>query len=106
MLQAYDIARGLQYLHDSGLAHGNLHPGNILVDNDGHARITDFGLSVIYSATPGAYGSSSKAGVYHYAAPEILDPEEGGSDRGRPTPESDVFSFACVVVQVGHSMGC
>ena len=99
----YDIARGLQYLHTLDFAHGDLHPGNILVDSDGHALITDFGLSVIHSATPGAHGTLSSPGAVYYTAPELLDPNSFGLDISRPTPKSDIFSFGCVILEVGHN---
>lgn len=38
-------AAGLQFLHSKGIVHGDLKGNNILVDGDGTARITDFGLS-------------------------------------------------------------
>ncbi|EIN04829.1 kinase-like protein, partial [Punctularia strigosozonata HHB-11173 SS5] len=40
-----DIARGLEYMHASGLVHGDLKSRNVLVDSLGHARLSDFGLA-------------------------------------------------------------
>ena len=39
------IAQGLAYAHDRGVVHGDIKPANILIDKDGNARITDFGLA-------------------------------------------------------------
>jgi len=39
-----DILTGLAAAHDLGLLHGNLKPENVLLDRDGHAKITDFGI--------------------------------------------------------------
>ncbi len=41
---ARQIASGLNCLHQRELAHGNLHPSNIMVRRDGQVKITDFGL--------------------------------------------------------------
>ncbi|KAJ7720278.1 hypothetical protein DFH07DRAFT_307868 [Mycena maculata] len=64
----YEIAEGLQYLHSQLVVHGDLRGENILVDDDGHARLADFGLASYANAT---VKSSARAGstsdVYAYA---------------------------------------
>lgn len=41
-----DIAIGLASLHGAGVVHGDLRPSNILLRNDGKARVADFGLTL------------------------------------------------------------
>ena len=94
---------GLAYLHSEGIVHGDLHGGNILVDNDGHIRLTDFGLALIYDATAYSYSSIHGGGAVRWKAPELIDPEECGADSARPTYKSDVYSYACVVIEVRSS---
>ena len=74
--------------------------GNVLVDNDGNARLSDFGLALVTESSSYAYGSSHGGGAIPWKAPELIDNEEFDLPDTRPTPSSDVFSFACMCVEV------
>ncbi|KIM25538.1 hypothetical protein M408DRAFT_26090 [Serendipita vermifera MAFF 305830] len=39
-----EILLGLEFLHEKGIAHRDMRPENILIDQNGHLRLTDFGL--------------------------------------------------------------
>lgn len=56
-----EAASALAFLHDSGLAHGNLKPNNILVDDDGHVQLVDMALGAGYSPTKNKRGSVWRA---------------------------------------------
>src|SRR5262245_25297407 len=46
---AREIAAGLAAVHERGVLHRDLKPGNIMIDGRGNARITDFGLAQLQS---------------------------------------------------------
>jgi len=78
---ALDVADGLSALNREHLAHGDIKPGNIVLDRDGNAKLVDFGLSGITRFEDGAL-----VGTPNYIAPELL--------RGSPdTHRSDIYSL-------------
>ncbi|KAM4044481.1 protein kinase C delta type-like [Anomaloglossus baeobatrachus] len=67
---AAELICGLQFLHTSGIIHRDIKPDNILLDNNGHLKIADFGLAVMNIF--GNAKTSGWAGTLAYMAPEIL----------------------------------
>ncbi len=91
-----EIAEALDYAHAQGVTHRDIKPGNILVTQDGHAKISDFGiakLNLAHFTVPGRV-----LGTPAYMAPEQLNGE--GVD-GR----SDLFSLGVILYAMvtGHS---
>ena len=89
------IAGALDYAHAQGVLHLDLKPGNILLNDAGHAWLTDFGLGrAVSSASQPA--SAMSGGTAAYLAPEQADLEEP-----RPiTPLADIYAFGVVLYQL------
>ncbi|KAI0786620.1 kinase-like domain-containing protein [Abortiporus biennis] len=98
-----DVAEGLLYLHLQGYAHGDIHGGNILLDENLHAVISDFGTAVYHDAPWYSNGSvEGRGGRRHFLAPELLPELDNPYDLKdkRPTKAGDVFSFGSVSSQM------
>ncbi|KAH8097003.1 hypothetical protein BXZ70DRAFT_943874 [Cristinia sonorae] len=96
-----EIASGLAYLHggDVNIAHGDLRGVNILIDSDWKVRLADFGLAVFAGDGSNHY-ASVRGGASNWLAPELIDPEAFGQNSSRPTFASDIYSFACVCMEL------
>ena len=72
-LYAMEILLGLEELHRNDIVYRDLKPENILLDEQGHLRLTDFGLSKEAVTGAGAEGGTATfCGTPEYLAPEIL----------------------------------
>eukprot|EP00002_Diphylleia_rotans_P031219 TRINITY_DN6477_c0_g1_i6.p1 TRINITY_DN6477_c0_g1~~TRINITY_DN6477_c0_g1_i6.p1 ORF type:complete len:1093 (+),score=163.52 TRINITY_DN6477_c0_g1_i6:121-3399(+) len=86
-----DIAKGMQYLHNSTppIIHRDLKSLNILLDDRDRCKISDFGLSTLQNIST----KSNHVGSLLWLAPEALS----GGDY---TLESDVYSFGIIMSEV------
>eukprot|EP00250_Pteridium_aquilinum_P013535 c21400_g1_i1 orf=852-4133(-) len=90
MRMALDVARGMNYLHNSTpvIVHRDLKSPNLLVDKNWVVKVCDFGLSRMKHNT--FLSSKSTAGTPEWMAPEVL--------RNEPSNEkSDVYSFGVIL---------
>jgi hypothetical protein len=88
------ILCGLQYLHTRKILHRDIKAGNVLIDQDGVCKITDFGLSK--NQNEGAYdpmaNNSTMRGTVFWMAPEVLT--------NNYSAKVDVWSLGCTVLEM------
>jgi serine/threonine-protein kinase len=81
-----DIAEGLDYAHSMGVIHRDLKLANVLLDDDGHALLSDFGIARIIESSLHLTESGSVLGSPHYMSPE--------QNEGKPLDaRSDLYSL-------------
>ena len=89
---AIEIARGLQAAHEAHIVHRDVKPQNVLLDEDGGARVTDFGIarSLI---DEGLTADGRVLGTTDYVSPEQA--------LGHAvTPQSDLYSLGVVLFEM------
>ena len=69
------IITGVAYLHSMGVAHRDIKPENLLLDNQGHVKITDFGVSDVFRMCweKQTHMSKGLCGSEPYIAPEQFE---------------------------------
>jgi serine/threonine protein kinase len=79
------IAHGVDHAHKNKVIHRDLRPSNIMISEDGTAKITDFGTSAWLNNVPYA---STRIGSPPYMAPEQF--------LGKASYQSDIYSLGCI----------
>lgn len=74
---AAEIVLALECLHESGIVYRDMKPENLLLDADGHIRLTDFGLSK--DSLHGNAVTKTFCGTPEYLAPEVVRQEPYGT---------------------------
>ena len=105
-------------MHEEGLVHGDLKgvrflvtrsslytqltcsQANVLINNSGHACLTDFSLLTIASDRSIFTSSCVQGGTLQWMSPELIDPGGFGLTEIRPTKESDCYALGMVIYEV------
>lgn len=89
---AIEIARGLQTAHENRLVHRDIKPQNVLIDREGRARVTDFGIARSLE-DEGVTDTGEVVGTTDYVSPEQAS--------GEPADErSDIYALGIVLYEL------
>ena len=89
---AKDVCRGLEFAHSKGIIHRDIKPGNVLVSNEGKARITDFGLVMVTNVS-----RLTQEGLM-VGTPNYMSPEQAYS--GEVTTKSNLYSLGAMLYEM------
>jgi len=89
MFHVAEVVLGLAHLHGLGILYRDLKPDNILLDEEGHCRISDMGLAVVTNGK----SLRGRAGTPGYWPPEMIQKQ-------RYTYSADWWSLGCVLYEL------
>ena len=84
-----EVCRALRHAHDRGIIHRDIKPGNLLMTDDGHVKLSDFGIARLFENLR-LTGPGGVLGTAEYMSPEQAE--------GRPVdPRTDLYSLGGVL---------
>ena len=92
---AMELADALDYAHDNDVIHRDVKPSNIILDQDGHPHLTDFGL-----AKRSTVRSNPTTDGQIMGTPAYMSPEQARGDSSKVDIRSDVYGLGVVLYEL------
>jgi predicted Ser/Thr protein kinase len=90
---ALEVAQGLAFAHEHGLVHRDVKPQNVLLNGDGRAKVTDFGIARSLDVEHGVTQTGTVLGTSNYIAPEQASGQHVDA-------HTDVYSLGIVLYEM------
>ncbi|KAG2073403.1 kinase-like protein [Suillus decipiens] len=98
---AKQVAAGLGYLHTHSIVHGDISGRNILVDRQGRAQLSDFGVMLLLAEIPNSEQSSGGIrSAVRWTDPQLFELQKGGTNLCSPTEQTDIYSIGSIILQL------
>jgi WD40 repeat protein len=98
---AIQMAWGLDFAHEQGLIHQDVKPANVLMQTDGRAKVTDFGLAKARATTAESQEADQRRSILVSTGgmtPAYCSPEQ--ANKQPLTRRSDIWSWAVSVLEM------
>ncbi|QQS35955.1 MAG: tetratricopeptide repeat protein [Ignavibacteriales bacterium] len=93
-----DVCSAVQYAHQNLVVHRDIKPGNVLVTEDGHPKLLDFGIAKLLDENMLEEGEGlTRTGMWHLT-PDYASPEQIKGDN--ITTASDIYSLGVMLYQI------
>ena len=86
------VAEAIAYAHRQNVVHRDLKPGNILLDDTGRPRVTDFGLAKRLDIDNGLTITGQVMGT-----PSYMPPEQASGRTAEIGPSADIYSLGAIL---------
>ncbi len=82
----------MAYAHEQGIIHRDIKPSNILLDRDGHPKVSDFGLAKRVSGLSHLTHTGQVVGT-----PSFMAPEQAAGESHQVGPAADLYSLGALL---------